>query len=113
MGFFGMFNYNKDGPGVDKDAPPKNRFLLFFEVFVRKFWNIVRSNLLFVAFNLPAIAVAYFISVWMLQKIDVGDPTYNSVIKIAFMALILCIPVITAGPAQAGFTYVMRNYSRE
>ncbi len=21
MGFFGMFNYNKDGPGVDKDAP--------------------------------------------------------------------------------------------
>ncbi len=113
MGFFGMFNYNKDGPGVDKDAPPKKRFLLYFDVLVRKFWNIIRMNLLFIGFNIPAIAGAFFVSFTMLQNLDVGDDTYNAVIKVAFMTFIMIFPVVTTGPAQAGFTYVMRNFARE
>jgi uncharacterized membrane protein YesL len=30
-----------------------------------------------------------------------------------FGTLLLCIPVVTVGPAQAGFTYLLRNYARE
>lgn len=73
-GFFGFFDYTKPGPGVPKDAPPKSRFIVFFEVFLRKFWRLVTLNII------------YFIA---------------------------CIPIITIGPATAGFTYVLRNFSRE
>lgn len=73
-GFFGFFDYTKPGPGVPKDAPPKNRFIVFFEVLFRKFWRLVTLN------------IVYFIC---------------------------CIPIITIGPATAGFTYVLRNFSRE
>ncbi len=73
-GFFGFFDYSKPGPGVSKDAPPKHRFFVFFEVFSRKFWKLMQLNILYV---------------------------------------ISCIPIITIGPATAGFTYVLRNFSRE
>ena len=43
-GFFGLFDYTKEGPGVPKDAPPKSRFVIFFEVFARKFWNIIKRK---------------------------------------------------------------------
>ena len=73
-GFFGFFDYTKPGPGVPKDAPPKNKFLLFFELYFRKFWKLVTLNII------------YFLT---------------------------CIPIVTIGPATAGFTYVLRNFARE
>lgn len=73
-GFFGFFDYTKPGPGVDKDTPPKRKFVVFFEVYFRKFWKLIQLNML------------YFIC---------------------------CIPIITIGPATAGFTYVLRNFVRE
>ena len=73
-GLFGFFDYNKPGPGVSKDEPPKHRLFLFFEVYFRKFWKLVTLNII------------YFIA---------------------------CIPIVTIGPATAGFTYVLRNFSRE
>lgn len=30
-GFFGLFDYTKEGPGVPKDAPPKARFIIFLK----------------------------------------------------------------------------------
>ena len=73
MGFFSNM-YNKEGPGVDKDAPQKHRFFLFFELLLRKFWQLITLNLIYFVF---------------------------------------CIPIFTIGPATAGFTYVLRNFSRE
>ena len=32
---------------------------------------------------------------------------------VPLLAVFLCLPVITFGPAQAGMTYIFRNYSRE
>lgn len=73
-GLLGFFDYSKPGPGVPKDAPPKHRFIVFFEVFSRKFWKLVQLNILYI---------------------------------------MCCIPIVTIGPATAGFTYVLRNFSRE
>ena len=28
-GFFGLFNYEKEGPGISKDAPKKKQFIAF------------------------------------------------------------------------------------
>lgn len=74
MGFLGFGNYEKAGPGVEKNAPEKHRFFVFFEIFFRKFWQLITLNLIYVLF---------------------------------------CLPIVTIGPATAGLTYVLRNFSRE
>ena len=74
MAKFSFFNYEKPGKGVDKDAPQKKRFFLFFELLFRKFWKLIQINVLF---------------------------------------LLCCIPIVTIGPAVAGLTYVLRNFSWE
>ncbi len=51
-GFFGLFNYEKEGPGVDKNAPKKRAPIVFFEIYGRKFWQLFYANLLFLLTNL-------------------------------------------------------------
>jgi len=74
MGFLGMGNYAKPGPGISKNAPRKKRFFLFWELLFRKFGKLVWLNILYI---------------------------------------LCCIPLVTIGPATAGFTYVLRNFARE
>ena len=106
-------NYNKPGPGVDKDAPQKPRFFVFFEVVKRKFWNLIKVNLMFVLFNILALVVANYISSVLFQRIRLDGGMGDLVIRVFFASIITLIPVVTIGPVQAGFTYVLRNYSRE
>ncbi|MDD2362122.1 MAG: DUF624 domain-containing protein [Oscillospiraceae bacterium] len=56
-GFFGLFDYSKPGPGVQKDGPKKKSFVIFFEIFTRKFWKLITVNLLYVLFSLPVVTV--------------------------------------------------------
>ena len=56
-GFFGLFDYNKPGPGVSKNGPKKKGFVIFFEIFFRKFWKLILANLLFVVVSLPLVTV--------------------------------------------------------
>lgn len=52
-GFFGLFNYEKEGPGIEKDAPKKKIFVVFFETFFRNFWKFIPLNLVYIIFSLP------------------------------------------------------------
>jgi len=54
-GFFGLFDYSKPGKGVDKGAPEKKRFFVFFDIFLRKFWKLIQANLLFLLFSIPLV----------------------------------------------------------
>ncbi len=56
-GFFGLFDYSKPGPGVQKNAPKKKSFVIFFEILARKFWKLISVNLLFALFSLPVLTV--------------------------------------------------------
>ncbi|MDF2984575.1 MAG: putative integral rane protein [Eubacterium sp.] len=112
MGFFSI-NYNKPGPGVDKDAPPKPRFFIFFEVLKRKFWHLLRVNMMFALFNIPALLIAFIIASVYLQKIQFDDGIGDFYLRFFLAALMTLLPVVTLGPVQAGFTYILRNYSRE
>ncbi len=112
VGLFSV-NYNKPGPGVDKDAPPKPRFFIFFEVLKRKFWNLIRVNLMYVLFNIPALLVAYFIASMYMQKLQVDGGIGDFYIRFFLASFLTLLPIITVGPVQAGFTYILRNYSRE
>ena len=73
-GFFGLFDFGKPGPGVAKDAPRKKGFVVFFEIYIRKFWKLFTANLLFV---------------------------------------VAALPVVTVGWANAGLTFITRNFVRE
>ena len=115
-GFFGFFDYSKPGPGVPKNAPAKPAIVVFFEVFGRKFWNLVQLNMMFFIFNLPALIISFVIIDWIYQMFGVkttGDMLSDFIFRMSVAALLLCFNLITVGPAQAGFTYVLRNYSRE
>lgn len=46
-GFFGMFNYGKAGPGIDKDGPQKKTIFIFFETFFRNFWKFIPINFIY------------------------------------------------------------------
>ncbi len=67
-------NYDKPGPGVDKNAPKKAPIAVFFEIYARKFWKLILANMLYVLVSLP---------------------------------------VVTVGLANAGLTYITRNFARE
>lgn len=94
-GFFGFFDFTKEGPGVSKDTPQKKRFFQFFELYFRKLSKLVSVNLLFLLFCLPAIFLATFFL-----------PTGS-------ILFYLTIPLCLVGPPMAGMTYVVRNLARE
>lgn len=54
-GFFGLFNYEKEGPGISKNAPKKKTFVVFFETFFRNFWKFITINLFYCLVSLPVL----------------------------------------------------------
>lgn len=54
-GFFGLFNYAKEGPGVAKDAPKKRPFFAFMDIYTRKFWKLAIAGLLWALVSLPIV----------------------------------------------------------
>ena len=46
MGLFSI-NYNKEGPGIEKNAPKKRTFIVFFETFFRNFWKFCPISLVY------------------------------------------------------------------
>ncbi len=54
-GMFGLFNYEKEGPGVSKNAPRKRAFVRFFEIYARKFWQLLIAGVLWFVVTLPVV----------------------------------------------------------
>lgn len=54
-GFFGLFNYEKEGPGIHKNAPKKHTFIVFFETFFRNFWKFITINLVYCICCVPVL----------------------------------------------------------
>lgn len=52
-GLFGFFNYEKEGPGIAKNAPKKHGFVVFFETFFRNFWKFITINLVYGLISIP------------------------------------------------------------
>lgn len=99
MGFLGLGNYNKPGPGVEKDEPKKAAPIRFFEIFFRKFWKLVQANLLF----LIPVTVTLFLFVMI-----------STVLGESFLTpYIAMIPFIFLSPFVSGLTFITRNFTRE
>lgn len=94
MGLFNM-NYDRPGPGVRKDEKPKKAVPRFLTIVGRKFFDLIKLNLLF------AIPVAAALVLTILL---------SSVVQISIVAY---LPVLLISPFIAGLTLVTRNYARE
>lgn len=53
--FGGMFNYDKEGPGVEKDAPRKKGFIVFFELYFKNFWKLAISSAWYLLLTIPIV----------------------------------------------------------
>ncbi len=111
-GFFGMFNFDKPGRGVEKDGERKRGFFLFFEIYLRKFWRISSLSLFFTPFALLAVLVYFRLGV-LLQGffMPAEDPQVTVWVAIYMALFFVCF--LGAGPASAGQAYVLRNFARE
>ena len=67
MGLF--FNYNKEGPGVPRDLPPKRGLFRFFEILGRKYSKLIGVNLLYFICSLPITAVYFYLSTIVLTAL--------------------------------------------
>lgn len=111
MAFLGLFgNYDKPGPGVSKDEPPKAAPIRFFEILGRKFSKLVQLNLIFVIPTIVACILMFLIYL---------SPTHF-VISISgitqidgWATFVTPLPVIFLAPFTAGLTIVTRNFARE
>ncbi len=53
----GLFNdYMREGKGVPKDQYTP-RFILFFQIYFRKFWNLILINLLYIVSCIPIVTI--------------------------------------------------------
>ncbi len=54
-GIFGFFNFEKEGPGIEKDAPKKRPTIIFIETYFRNFWKFLNINFVFSVLMLPLV----------------------------------------------------------
>ena len=59
MGLFSYKSYYKPGKGIEKDAPEKNAFFRFFEIFGRKFWRFIEVNFIYLVVLIPILLTIY------------------------------------------------------
>lgn len=126
-GFFGLFDYTKPGKGVDPDAPKKHPFFLFWELIWRKLSRLILLNLIYFVCILPILSFLYtrFYSV-ILSMIDSAAPdsialgplpsimaSFSFSIPFPLFVALLILSVVLYGPVTCGFTYMMRNFTRE
>ena len=114
MAFLGIFgNYNKPGPGVNKDDPPKAAPVRFFEILLRKFWKLVQLNLIFLIPFAVAVVLMFLLFLspthFMLQ-LPVGDGAMQVDLWLMYA---VPLPLILLSPFTAGLTFVTRNFARE
>ncbi len=58
-GLFGLFNYEKEGPGVSKNAPKKNGFIVFFEIYFKNFWKLAVNGLWYWLFSILVLPIGF------------------------------------------------------
>ncbi len=107
-----MFNFDKPGRGVYKDAPEKRGVFLFLDIYGRKFWRVGTLSLFYTLFALPAFVIYFLLTTaWQNMFSPISDPAFITHMGIYLTLFFICF--IGVGPASAGQAYVLRNFSRQ
>lgn len=117
----GLFNFNKPGPGVSKDAPRKKGIFLYFELFGRKFSKLISLNMLYFLFSIPMMLLYFALFLFTIPvafniigitDISQTDSILFYLLLSLFMTL-LCTITLGTGPASSSMAYALREYSKE
>lgn len=120
--FFNSFYYGKAGKGdFNPENLPTNRVQLFFEMLRVRWSALMRLNLLYILFWIPAILwsllnlmtadnVLAMAEAGEILESDVG-PQLIGLVRTWLLFLFPCIAI--TGPATAGVSYVTRNWARD
>lgn len=112
MAFLGIFgNYDKPGPGVDKDEPQKAAPIRFFEILWRKLSKLIQLNLTFMIPFVVVVALMVGIFILPLPHFAFNTALIGAIDLYAIYAVPL--PLILLAPFTAGLAYVTRNFARE
>ncbi len=59
MNIIKMFsaNFEKEGPGINKNDPEKEGISLFLELLTLRFWDIIKLNLIFLIYCIPLVTI--------------------------------------------------------
>lgn len=132
MSLFGN-RYAKEGKGVEKRTGDESKLKIFFEIYFRKFWKLCEVSLLYLIACIPTFVVMMILSGFISSRVIntlmplmesiIGESGVESGLMVAYSALfdlairLIISSVVTAlwgmGPVTAGYTYILRNYSRE
>lgn len=126
MSLFRPYRY-KSRPDLDPGkGMVKNGFFHFFELYFRKFWRFISTNLIYFLITLPMVIYAFYlvngIFAERLEELGEGSILFAGVGFIAsFFSFVpavlntplLIISVLLYGPITMGLTYMYRNFARE
>lgn len=121
MGIFGR-GYDKPGKGVDKNAPKKKGFFLFWDIILSKFMKFVQANSMYSVISIPWIILMYFAGVFLisgqlvpilmsdslLEETQVGTFVFGFCSMFGVAVFLLW----GSGPASAAYAYIMRSFTR-
>ncbi len=113
MGFFNHSNFSRPGRGVSKNAPQKRGFFRFFELLGRKFWSICTLSLTYTLFAVPFFIVYLLLSTVMVSTFAKAEGTTQIMAYSAISIALLFTMYLGAGPASAGHTRILTDFSRE
>lgn len=118
----GLFNIGQNKPkkDIEKEDLQKHRFIIFFDVFFRKFSKFITLNVIYLLFSLPYLILLYVFSPLNTSTVFgelvmsfTGEVSrsWDILLRLFF---VFCVAIFWGtGPASAGNAYVMRNYARE
>ena len=116
----GLFpNYTKPGPGVDKDAPKKKGFFLFWEIVFRKFTKLLSANAMYSLCSIVYLAVLYIFApvnmfVESFTEVMVGVENAEDIMQFLFRSLFALSVFNLWGcpPVAAPYAYVTRCFTK-
>ena len=113
-----LFDVTKEGKGVSREQVNKRKgFMLFLDIYFRRFWKLVLLNLIYMIVSIPAIFISYkfvqYALVFYMQLAGISPENTEAVtaaIRLTPMLMAIIIQFCGAGPATAGFNLVLRKY---
>lgn len=133
-----LYNFEKEGKGVEKDEKKPIGFLHVFILYFRNFFKMTIHNLSYFAVLLPYVTVLLSSVIimlgedainamitaesfqtfnqsypWVMILVNIYDFFTHSYIRMFAGLLLLIASVVCFGPISAGMAYAMRNTTRE
>ncbi len=108
-----FFNYQKAGPGVEKDEKRRKGAGLYFELLWRSIGKLILANILYFLTSLPIIALYFVLATYFLSIATPENIGTAAFLQSAFIIALLVVILWGTGPVSAGYTYILRNTARE